>query len=402
MGDPLAWLDDEADERRRLGLDRKLTPFGPAIPGRIATGENQLINFGSNDYLGLASDPRVIDAATGAAWRFGWGAGASPLVSGWRAAHEELAEAVARFENTEAAVVFPSGFAANCGTIAALVGPGDAVYADRLSHACLIAGAKLSGASLRVFPHNDADRLEATLRREQGRYRRCLIVTEGVFSMDGDLAPLAALVAIAERFGAMLLVDEAHATGVIGPDGRGACSSSGVADRVPIRVGTLSKALGSIGGFVAGSNRLIAHLVNRASTLLFSTALPPAAASAALVALRIAEAEPWRRERACSLADRLRRELSAAYAISESTGPIVPLIVGQPVEALRLAGALSQLGLFVPAIRAPTVPRGTDRLRITVTAAHTDEDIARLIAALLPCKGRFARIGSNPVSRDGT
>ncbi|MBV8384891.1 MAG: aminotransferase class I/II-fold pyridoxal phosphate-dependent enzyme, partial [Planctomycetaceae bacterium] len=264
MADPLAWIDDEAARWERRGLTRRLVAHGAATPGRLACDGRMLVNFGANDYLGLASDPRVIAAGRAAAEAFGWGAGASPLVTGWGAAHQELAEALARFERAEAAVLFPSGFAANLGTIAALVGVGDAVYVDRLDHACLIDGARLSGASLRVFPHADADRLAEILARERARFRRALVATDGVFSMDGDLAPLDRLADLADRFDAMLLVDEAHGTGVFGPDGRGAASELGVADRIPVRVGTLSKALGSIGGFVAGSRRLIDWLINHA------------------------------------------------------------------------------------------------------------------------------------------
>ncbi len=216
----------ESAEWARRGLSRRLVPRGPS-PGHSALSTQHSALFSSNDYLGLAADPRVVAAACRAAEAFGWGAGASPLVSGWTEAHEELADALARFEGAEAVALFPSGFAANLGTIAALVGPGDAVYADRLDHACLIDGARLSGARLRVYPHGDAGRLEEILRRDRGRFRRALIATDGVFSMDGDLAPLADLADLAERFHAMLLVDEAHGTGVFGPDGRARPPSMG-------------------------------------------------------------------------------------------------------------------------------------------------------------------------------
>jgi 8-amino-7-oxononanoate synthase len=381
--DPLAWIDDEATERARRGLRRTLVAHGAAAPGRLERDGRSLVNFASNDYLGLASDPRVVAAAVRAAEAFGWGAGASPLVSGGRTPHRELAEALAAFEGTEAAVLFPTGFAANLGAIAALVGPGDVVYADRLDHACLIAGARLSGARLRVYPHGDAGRLGAILARDRGRFRRSLIATDGVFSMDGDLAPLVELVELAERSGAMLLVDEAHGTGVFGPDGRGAASECGVAGRIPIRVGTLSKALGSLGGFVAGSRRLIDRLVNHAPTLIYSTALPPAAAVAAQAALAIAQAEPWRRERVRVLGDRLRGALTAAgFEVLPSTGPIVPVPLGDPARAVALADRLRACGFLVPAIRPPTVPAGTSRLRISLTAAHTEEDIAALVRVL--------------------
>ncbi len=373
--DPLAWIDEERAERERRGLLRRLSPFGPASPGRLEADEETLVNFAANDYLALAADPRVIAAATDVARRFGWGAGASPLVCGWREPHRQLADALADFEQAEAVALFPTGFAANLGTIAALVGPGDAVYADRLNHACLISGTKLAGASLRVYPHNDVERLESSLRRDRSRFRRVLIATDGVFSMDGDLAPLAGLVEVAERFEAMLLVDEAHGTGVFGPDGRGAASECGVAERVTVRVGTLSKALGSLGGFVAGSRRLVDHIINHAPTLIYSTALPPAAASAAREALAIARAEPWRREHVRRLGEQLRADLRAAgFPVAPSVGPIVPLIVGDAARAVGLADRLRARGFLVPAIRPPTVPKGTARLRISLSAAHGDDD----------------------------
>ena len=224
--DPLAWIAAEAADWSSRGLARTLVPRRATSHGRLAQSGRSLINFGSNDYLGLAADPRVVAAARGAAEAFGWGAGASPLVTGWTEAHDELAEALARFERAEAAVLFPTGYAANLGTIAALVGRDDAVYSDRLNHACLIDGARLSRATVRVYPHNDTGELEAILSRDRGRFRRGLIVTDGVFSMDGDLAPLADLADLADRFGVALLVDEAHGTGVFGPDGRGAGRSA--------------------------------------------------------------------------------------------------------------------------------------------------------------------------------
>jgi 8-amino-7-oxononanoate synthase len=383
MTDPLAWLDDEAAARSARGLSRRLNPHDEVRPGRFARGGRWLVNFGSNDYLGLAVDPRLADAARAAAARYGWGAGASPLVSGWTEAHQELVDALTAFERAEAALLFPTGFAANLGTLAALAGPGDAVYSDRLNHACLIDGARLARATVRVYPHNDVAELAAVLGRDRGRFRRSLVATDGVFSMDGDLAPLGAIVEVAERFGAMLLVDEAHGTGVFGPDGRGAASACGVAGRVHVRVGTLSKALGSLGGFVAGSRRLIDHLVNHARTQIYSTALPPAAAAAARAALAIVAAEPWRRDRVFALSARLRDALhGAGLDVGSSVGPIVPVLVGEPGRTLDLAARLAGAGFFVPAIRPPTVPAGTSRLRISVTAAHTDEDIDALIAAL--------------------
>ena len=384
MIDPLAWIDVEALDRSKRGLTRRLKTLGASTPGRIVIDGRELINFSSNDYLGLASDPRTIAAAIQEAKAGGWGSGASPLVTGWREAHQKLAIALARFEKTEAAALFPTGFAANLGTIASLVGPQDAVYLDRLNHACLVAGAKLSGAKIRVYRHRDNVRLQELLLRERTRYRRVLIATDGVFSMDGDLAPISELADLAERFEAMLLVDEAHGTGVFGADGRGACSELHVTERIPIRVGTLSKSLGSLGGFVAGSQRLIDHLVQNAPSFIYSTSLPAPAAAAALESLRIVEAEPWRRERVRALGDHVRSALSSAgFNIGDSIGPIIPVLIGDPQRALELAELLRNDGLFVSAIRPPTVPRGTDRLRISLSAVHSDSDAARLVERLL-------------------
>jgi len=381
--DPLAWIDDEAGAWSRRGLGRRLVALGEATPGRVMRDGRELLNFASNDYLGLASDPRVIEAARVAADRFGWGAGASPLVSGWREPHEALAGALARFEGVEAVALFASGFAANLGAIVALVGAGDAVYLDRLDHACLIDGARLSGARLRIYPHNHFGRLESVLTRDRGRFRRSLIATDGVFSMDGDLAPLEELAGLAGRFGAMLLVDEAHGTGVFGPDGRGAAAAFGVESRVDIRVGTLSKSLGSVGGFVAGSRRLVDWLVNHARTMIYSTGLPPAAAAAAARALEIAEAEPWRRVRLMERAAAFREALPGLGLPAVGPGgPIVPIVLGEPGRAVEVAGRLLDRGCLVAAIRPPTVPAGTARLRVSLTAAHDSSDVDRLLAAL--------------------
>ena len=373
MIDPLAWIDAEAASREALGLTRRLVARDPS-----------LVNFASNDYLGLAADPRVIETASNAARRFGFGAGASPLVSGWTEAHEALAHDLADFEGVESVALFPTGYAANLGAITAIVGKDDAVYVDRFDHACLIEAARLSRATLRVYPHNSADRLASLLARDRPRFRRLLVATEGVFSMDGDLAPLDQIASLCEEFGAMLLVDEAHGTGVFGPTGRGACEQFDVCERVPIRVGTLSKALGSLGGFVAGSRRLVDHLVNHARTMMYSTAMPPACAAAAREALRIAREEPWRRERVHRLGQSLRDSLRAAgWVVPEtSRGPILPVIVGEPSRSVEMANRLRESGFLVPAIRPPTVPEGTSRLRISLSATHEDSVIAKLAEAI--------------------
>lgn len=381
----LAWVEEQNRKRRSAGLHRQWSTLGETRVGEIICGGRSLLNFGSNDYLGLAADPRVVEAAVEATRRYGFGAGASPLVTGWREPHEALAAELAAFEGVEDLTLFPSGYAANLGTIAALAGPGDAVYLDRLNHSCLVQGARLSGATLRVYPNGDVERLERLLRRDQAasRFRRALLATDSIFSMDGLLAPLGKLVDLAERFDLLTIVDEAHGTGVFGSTGRGGCEAKGVDDRVAIRVGTLSKALGSIGGFVGGPAPLIEHIRHAAPTLMFSTALPPAAAAAALRAIQIVREEPWRRARAHELADRLRKALRAnGWTVPDSEGPIVPVLVGEPGQTVQIARELRGRNILAPAIRPPTVPEGTSRLRLTVTAVHTPEHVQRLIEAL--------------------
>jgi len=375
--DPLAWLDAEWADWTARGLERRLTPRRPH------GCESSLLDFSSNDYLGLSDDPRVIDAAIEATRRFGTGARASALVSGWTEEHEALAADLAAFEGVEAVALAPTGYAANLGAIASVVGSGDAVYVDRLNHACLMDGVRLSGAALRVVPHNDVTRLAEILTRDEGRYRRRLIAVDGVFSMDGDLAPLPKVCALAERHGAMTLVDEAHGTGLFGRGGRGAREYWDVMERVTITVGTLSKALGTLGGFVAGERRLVRYVVQRAGPLVYSTALPPACAAAARAALAIVQAEPERRIKVFALAERLRHEARrAGWVVPESLGPIVPILVGEADATMRLAQELKTKGVVVGAIRPPTVPRGTARLRVSLSARHSIEAVDRLIETL--------------------
>lgn len=380
-GDPLAWIDDELVRLERQGLRRCLLARQGRQGPRIRVDGRELIHFGSNDYLGLAGDPRLATAAAEALRREGWGSGASPLILGRSCTHQQLEEALARFEGTEDALVFPSGYAANMGTIAALVGPGDAVFTDRKNHASLWDGCRLSRADVRVYAHGDWGQLDRLLARS--RARRCLIVTDGLFSMDGDLAPLGELVQVAGRYGAMLLVDEAHATGVFGQQGRGTAEALGVELHVTVRVGTLSKALGCAGGFVAGSRRLIQWLINAARPYVFSTASPAANAAAALAALDVVQQEPHRRLQLLARATQLRQQLAElGWNVGNSASQIIPLLVGDVQKALQLSERLRQRGIFVPAIRPPTVPEGEACLRISLTAAHTEEMIAGLVAAL--------------------
>lgn len=380
--DPLEWIDDELAELGRRGLLRAPTTHAGPQQVCLQIGGRELVNFGSNDYLGLASDARLAAAAAEASLQQGTGAGASPLVTGHSAAHQKLEEQLAAFEGTERALVFPSGYAANVGTIAALAGRGDAIYADQKNHASLIDGCRLSRAQVHVYPHGDW-RFVAQRLAESGEYRRRLIVTESVFSMDGDLAPLAGLCELAEQFDCTLLVDEAHATGVFGAQGRGLAEQLGIERRVHVRIGTLSKALGCAGGFVCGSERLIRWLINRARTYVFSTAPPPATCAAAIAALAIVRDEPQRRsalaERAAALARRLREQ---GWRIGGSASQIIPLVLGDAARATHLARQLRAQGLLVPAIRPPSVPQGESLLRISLTCVHSDAMIEQLCAAL--------------------
>lgn len=374
----LAWLDKELEALSGADLVRRRRVRAGAQTAETVIDGRTLVNFGSNDYLALAADGRLA-AAAAEALADGWGSGASPLVTGYTSWHQRLEDHLARFEGTEAALLFTSGFAANTGAIAALVGPGDTVFTDRKNHASLLDGCRLSRADVRVYAHNAPGDLGRLLERSRPAGRR-LIVTDSLFSMDGDLAPLAELADLAERHDAMLLVDEAHGTGVFGPRGRGVAEHFEADERIDVRIGTLSKALGCSGGFVAGSRRLVEWLVNRARPYVFSTAAPAANAAAAMAALDIVAAEPERREGLLARAAELRRELAArGWNTGASASQIIPVIVGQPQRALQLSARLMDRGLYVPAIRAPTVPEGEACLRISLTAAHTPAMIEALV-----------------------
>ena len=373
------------DENRRWieeGLQRVRRTVIPGENGRDQIDGRSLWNFGTNDYLGLARDPRVVAAATEALSKYGAGARASPVVVGRTGIHEELEARLAEFEGTAAALVFPSGYAANTGVIAALVGAEDVVFCDRLNHASLVDGCRLSGARLRVFPHRDVNALENDLQKQKSQSRRRLIVTDSVFSMDGDWAPLKDLCDLADRYEAIVLVDEAHATGLYGPHGRGLAEHFGVEDRC-LRIGTLSKALGSQGGFLAGDRDLIDGLWNRGRTQMFSTALTPAACGAVVAALRIIREEPQRREdllqRCRDFTNGLRTAgvLPSDYA-PEEFGPIVPIPIGSAERALEKAAQLAERGYLVPAIRPPTVPRDSSRLRVSLSWSIPPEVINEL------------------------
>jgi len=340
-------------------------------------------NFAANDYLGLAEDSRLAAAASGAMNDHGLGARASPLVTGRTHWHVRLEQSLAALKQTEAAILFPSGYAANLGTVPALVGAEDVIYCDRLNHASLIDGCRLSRARFRVYPHRDLSTLRQEL--EKGNtFRRRLIVTDSLFSMDGDHAPLRQLVDLAEEFNAMLLVDEAHATGIYGPRGGGLLEQQEIHSPNVIAMGTLSKAIGLQGGFVAGPAELIAWLWNAARTQVFSTALPIPVCAAALQAIELIHGEPERRTQLLEKSAHVQEELRCqGWTIPQAVaGPILPIIVGEAGRALVLADELEKQEILVAAIRPPTVPPQTARLRISLNAAHSEEGIERLLQAL--------------------
>lgn len=369
-----AFLQTQSDTLRQAGLWRTIeslqSPPGPTV--RIQNQE--LILLCSNNYLGLATDPRLIAAASAAAQKFGVGSGASRLLSGSIELHERLEQRLAAIKGCADCVLFSSGYLANVGTLAALLQPGDTVLSDRLNHASIIDGCRLSGAQIAVFPHRDVEAAAALLKRSTGRV---LIVTDSVFSMDGDVAPLSKLLDLSQEHGALLMVDEAHATGVLG---HGLVAQPALAGQVPVVMGTCSKALGSLGGFVAGSKLLCDYLRQRARTFFFDTALPPPVLAATLAALDVLTAEPERGQRACQLAKRLYlglRELG--FSALEPSAAIVPVVFGESTRALAAAAALRSAGILALAVRPPTVPEGTARLRLCTMATHTDAHITRVL-----------------------
>jgi len=375
---------------RAQGLYRELRALDGAQGPRINVEGRPLLNFSSNDYLGLANDPALKDAALRAIERHGAGSGASRLICGTLEPHARLESALALFKNTEAALAFSSGYAAAVGTINALLDKSSVVIVDKLVHACVIDAARMCGAKLRVFKHNDMEDLEHILQwtrrsnEKSPEIPHVLVVTESVFSMDGDHAPLRDIVALKEKYGAWLMVDEAHSTGLYGPGRCGLAAGEGVADRIEIQMGTLSKAIGSSGGFICGSRALISLLINRARSFIFSTAPPPSAAAAATAGIQLIRSTEG--ERRCAhlwnLAKMAGDELAKAGFSAPSQSPILPLRIGEETLALRWAAALRERGFFIPAIRYPTVARGQARLRLTLSAAHSQADVTALCGAL--------------------
>jgi len=377
-------LDQLADRQRR----RQLVPRDVQTTALVTRDGRRLHNFGSNDYLGLASE--AIQASSESVTARG--ATASALVCGWTMQHQHLADQLAELETSEAAVVFPSGYAACCGTIATLAEAGDLILSDQLNHASLIDGCRLSRAECVVYPHRDSRFLEDVLQRRRHEFQRVWIVSDGVFSMDGHLAPLVQLCDLADHFDAHMIVDEAHGTGVLGARGSGVCEALGVKERIPVRIGTLSKAIGAQGGFVVGPQMVIDYLVNACRTLIYSTALAPASVRSAIAGIESVYQEPQRRETVRKLANQVRSRLGLLAGDAEqgfeAAVPIIPWIVGSDRKALEMQCQLFEAGFYVPAIRPPTVPEGSARLRISLSAGHTPEVVEDLCRALLDATDR--------------
>jgi 8-amino-7-oxononanoate synthase len=405
----------DSDLRERLqilqdqGLHRHLRPVDSPQGREIEINGRILLNFSSNDYLGLAAHPLLKEAAIRATEKWGTGSGASRLICGSLGPHDELESALAAFKRTEAALTFSSGYATAIGTICALLEKDDIIVIDKLVHACCVDAARQSGARLRVFGHNNLEDLEDVLRwsLEHHPNSRVLIVTESVFSMDGDVAPLREMVEMKERYGAWLMVDEAHATGVLGNGGRGLAEGLGVGEHIEIQMGTLGKALGAAGGYVCGSRTLVDFLINRARSFIFSTAPSPVVSAAAAAGIALCQSEEGDRLRnqlqqriselpvgRTSLAGELEAGVGDVLNTENGNSPgrdarpteavaaIVPVIIGDETETMELAAKLREVGFFIPAIRYPTVARGKARLRITFTSGHTRDDVARLAVAL--------------------
>ena len=373
-------LSRELEAIKAAGRYRFLRTIETAQSPRVVLDGREVVLMCSNNYLGLADHPRLLRAAKEAIDRYGTSAVASRLVSGTMTLHEELEAALARFKGTQAALVFNCGYMANVGIVSSLLGPEDVVFSDELNHASIIDGCRLSRARVVVFPHKDMNALEALLKREKGRRR--MIVVDGVFSMDGDIAPLPDMVELAEDYGALLMVDEAHGTGVLGERGAGTVEHFGLTDRVPIQMGTLGKALGGFGAYVAGSDVLREYLINRARSFIFTTALPPADMAVALEAVRIVWEEPQRRRRlhqnVVHLVDGLK---FLGFQVTNQGTAIIPVIIGPEDKTMDMSTKLLEYGVFVAGIRPPTVPPGTSRLRVTVMATHAQEDLDKALEA---------------------
>lgn len=374
----LDFIFDELRSLKEHALMREYRTVESAQGPYIQIKGKSYLSFCSNNYLGLADHPRIKQAAIAAINQYGWGTGASRLVAGNMTLHEELEKKIAEFKGTEAALLFPTGYMANVGALCALVGREDIVIGDKLNHASIIDGCRQSGATFRVYPHNDVSQLESLLQRSS-IYRRRLVVTDSVFSMDGDTAPLPKIAEIAQKYDVILMIDDAHATGVFGQQGKGMIEHYGLEGKVDIIMGSLSKAIGSIGGFIAGSKGLIDFLKNKARSFIYTTALPPAACAASLAGLILIQEDTSHIDKLWENIKYLKSQLSKFISNIAGESPIVPIIIGSAEDALSISKRLYEKGILIPAIRPPTVPLGTSRLRISLMATHSKEDINRLI-----------------------
>ncbi len=376
MNDPLEWIKEELTQIHDKQLFRLLTELETGQSPEVTIEGKTYILLGSNSYLGLSVDPQVVESARLALEKYGTGSGGSRLVSGSFDLHRRLEERIAKFKNTEAAILFSSGYLANIGTISALVGSDDIIYSDELNHASIIDGARLARATVRIYKHLDLNHLNELLEADKNKKCKKLIVTDTVFSMDGDLVPLRELVEISERYECILMVDEAHATGVLGKRGSGATEHFGVEDRVPVVMGTLSKAIGSLGGYIAGSQELIDFIRNRVRSYIFDTSLPPASVAASITAIDIIENEPERREHLWNMVEQFKTGIEdTGLHILPSHSAIIPVLIGDAEPALNFARKLRENGVFTPAVRPPSVPHGMCRIRVTIMAKHTEDHV---------------------------
>ena len=375
-------ISDELIKIKESGLYRNLTAVENAQDTHVKIEGKTYLSFCSNNYLGLASHPSVVAAVKDAVELYGWGAGASRLVSGNMTLHETLENEISKFKKKDAAIVFPTGYMANLGVITSLVSNGDLVICDKLNHASIIDGCRLSGADFRVYAHCNMEKLENILKKS-AKYNCKLIVTDSVFSMDGDLAPLPDLVKIAAKYNAMLMVDEAHGTGVFGENGRGVVEHYDLGNEVYVVMGTLSKAIGSLGGYVSGDIDLISYLRNKARTFMYTTALPPAVCAASIAGIKLIQEDPSMRVSLWNNVRFIKDKLNSLNINTiSSESQIIPILIGDAKKAVKVSKLLYDNGILIPAIRPPTVPANSSRLRMTVMSSHTKQDLERLSQTL--------------------
>ncbi|MGR3293155.1 MAG: 8-amino-7-oxononanoate synthase [Candidatus Scalindua sp.] len=375
-------ISDELIKIKESGLYRELKVVGKAQDTHVEIDGKMFLSFCSNNYLGLANHPSVIKAVKDAVGKYGWGAGASRLVSGNMTLHETLENAISRFKGKEAAIIFPTGYMANLGAISTLVSNGDLVICDKLNHASIIDGCRLSGADFRVYAHCNMEKLENILKKSS-KYNRKLIVTDSVFSMDGDLAPLPDIVRIATEHNAMVMVDEAHGTGVFGGNGRGVVEHFDLNKEIDVVMGTLSKAIGSLGGYVSGEIDLINYLRNKARSFMYTTALPPAVCAASIAGIKLIQENPSIRESLWYNVRFIKGKLSSLNIdMISSESQIIPILIGDAQKAVEISKLLYKRGILIPAIRPPTVPANSSRLRMTVMSSHTQGDLESLFEIL--------------------